>query len=312
MTVVTFAECGTDLPVPEAFDRCSQSSADVTVDSLEVPAEASESEGLYDGALPGNLVGADDEDLTGFAERTDLEAKDDALVQETLVDGKTKDPCNTHSPPLTFQDSRVLDSMVNQAMLSASIEDGLTLPWETGVMTAIFGDEPLVTLPKPVKLTHSLQTDQPLGPRNQDAGTGQASKRLRTAEASQRRFERAIVFKNSLTDRELDDAKWNRALEKLYAIMVSCPAGTPQGVKFDTKDIELNLRQIKILCGARSPNTVAKRANSLAQYCIWHKGYCTSTRSTQFLSVQTTFLTTFGKSTKMAWPTGPFQVSLRQ
>ena len=213
----------------------------MTVDSLEVPAEASESEGLYDGALPGNLVGADDEDLTGFAERTDLEAKDDALVQETLVDGKTKDPCNTHSPPLTFQESRVLDSMVNQAMLSASIEDGLTLPWETGVMTAIFGDEPLVTLPKPVKLTHSLQTDQPLGPRNQDAGTGQASKRLRTAEASQRRFERAIVFKNSLTDRELDDAKWNRALEKLYAIMVSCPAGTPQGVKFDTKDIELNL-----------------------------------------------------------------------
>ena len=130
MTVVTFAECGTDLPVPEAFDRCSQSSADVTVDSLEVPAEASESEGLYDGALPGNLVGADDEDLNSFAERTDLEAKDDALVQETLVDGKTKDPCNTHSPPLTFQESRVFRFYGESGHAQCFDRRWLTLPWE--------------------------------------------------------------------------------------------------------------------------------------------------------------------------------------
>ena len=246
-----------------------------TANSLDGPPEAflAPTFSVYENALPSGPFSPDEEDTTGFREPEESGDNQGTSTLTTDQGQKSKGTLGSDSPPLSSQEARVLDSMVNQAMLSASIEDGLTLPWETGVMAAIFGDEPLVSLPKQTKVAHSLQAGPSFGPDKHSDCPGQPSKRLKTSETTQRRYERAIVFKNSLTDRELDDAKWNRALEKLYAIMVSCQEGTPQGVRFDEKDIELNLRQIKILCGARSPNTVAKRANSLARYCVWHKGY---------------------------------------
>jgi len=37
--------------------------------------------------------------------------------------------------------------------------------------------------------------------------------------------------------------------------------------------MDRNLQQIRVLCGARSPNTISKRANSLLQFCLWHRGF---------------------------------------
>ena len=62
---------------------------------------------------------------------------------------------------------------------------------------------------------------------------------------------------------EADEAKWNRALEKLYAIMISSPGGIPSGVQIKPGHMDINLQQIRILCGSHSLNTVLKRANSL-------------------------------------------------
>ena len=55
--------------------------------------------------------------------------------------------------------------------------------------------------------------------------------------------------------------------------MVSGPSSCPSGVKFDPLDMDRNLQQIRVLCGARSPNTISKRANSLLQFCLWHRGF---------------------------------------
>ena len=173
---------------------------------------------------------------------------------------------------LNDADKALLDSMVHQAMLSASLDDGLSLPWETGVMASIFSDAPLAPMPQLPKVAHTLdhtETD-PNSPLGQ---VGSRAKKPRIEAPATRLYERAISFKNTLTDPELDQMKWNRALEKLYAVMVSGPNSRQEGINFAEGDMERNLHQIRLLCGARSPNTISKRANSLLQFCTWHKGY---------------------------------------
>lgn len=118
-------------------------------------------------------------------------------------------------------------------------------------------------------MTHHLDPAAPTGGVGHDDVAGSPPKRPRLTTST----ERVISFGNALTDPEIDEARWNRDLGKLYAIMVSCPAGTPPGVDFKDKNIDACLRQIRLLCGSRSPNTVAKRANSLAKYCLWHRGF---------------------------------------
>ena len=61
-----------------------------------------------------------------------------------------------HDDVLTDQDRATLDAMVHQAMLGASLQDGLSLPWERGIMANIFGDAPLVTLPQFPQVAHSI------------------------------------------------------------------------------------------------------------------------------------------------------------
>ena len=43
---------------------------------------------------------------------------------------------------LTDADRARLDLIIHQAMLGANLADGLSLPWETGIMATIFGDSP--------------------------------------------------------------------------------------------------------------------------------------------------------------------------
>ena len=177
------------------------------------------------------------------------------------------------STDLSPQQSQALDARINQAVLSAALDDGLKLPWEVGVLASIFGDEPLVPVPQLPKLSHNINPS--LGqPEPEEPGQGERSvKRARTLTSTLRKYERAISFRNTLSDHELDETKWNRALEKVYALMISCPGTEPSGVTFKEGQMEINLRQIRIFCVYRSPNTVSKRANSLVKFCLWHRGF---------------------------------------
>lgn len=178
-----------------------------------------------------------------------------------------------HERTLNESESRILDSMVNQAMLSASLDDGLELPWERGVMACIFGDEPLAAVPKIPDLAHNLDDRKIDRERSGSGSLEPQAKRQRVCNTSLRLYERVIRFKNNLTDHEADEAKWNRAIEKLYAVILSSPGVVPDGVRFQEGHMDLNFRQLRTLCGSRSPNTVAKRVNCLAKYCVWHKGF---------------------------------------
>ena len=179
---------------------------------------------------------------------------------------------NLPDEPLSDRERAILDTMVHQAMLSVDLSDSLTLPWETGIMASIFNDAPLVPNPDLPKVSHSMDHSEPSV--NRAPPTLECNpKRQKTEGGGYKLYERAISFKNTLSDTESDQAKWNRALEKLYAVMVSGPDSRPLSVKFAAGDMERNLQQIRVLCGARSPNTIAKRANSLFQFCLWHKSF---------------------------------------
>ena len=87
-------------------------------------------------------------------------------------------------------------------------------------------------------MTHHLDPAAPTGGVGHDDVAGSPPKRPRLTTST----ERVISFGNALTDPEIDEARWNRDLGKLYAIMVSCPAGTPPGVDFKDKNIDACLR----------------------------------------------------------------------
>ena len=248
---------GSHIPLPPDIDGHEESDSHVE----EPPSHAADAFPIGDEEL--FPLSIDDEFAAG--------APDPSLDQEHLADELCEMKCPREAP-LSDHERSVLDSMVHQAMLSADLSDNLALPWETGIMATIFNDEPLVTVPEVPKIAHTLDHAEAAKFLSEPA-MERVPKRQKLDTAGCRLYERAIVFKNTLSDHESDQAKWNRALEKLYTVMVSGPHSTPLGIIFDDSDMDKNLQQVKILCGARSPNTIAKRANSLLKFCLWHRGY---------------------------------------
>ena len=137
-------EPGTTLPVPPALDGHSTTSEG--------------GDGTGDKSLDGN-----DEDIFASAEsplwaegaeelpddsnaKVGLPGEHDPCTFAQGMDSRDRDK-DIRNHPLSEAESRALDSMVNQAMLSASLNDGLQLPWEVGVMASIFGDAPLASMP---------------------------------------------------------------------------------------------------------------------------------------------------------------------
>ena len=140
-------------------------------------------------------------------------------------------------------------------------------------MACIFGDEPLATTPKLPTLQHDIDERGLTRENEAERSMEPPAKKQRTCNTTLRLYERAIHFRNNMTDHEADEAKWNRALEKLYIVIISSPGSIPAGIRFQEDRMDLNLRQLKTLCGSRSPNTVAKRVNSLTKFCVWHKAF---------------------------------------
>ena len=60
--------------------------------------------------------------------------------------------------------------------------------------------------------------------------------------------------------------------EVIHALHI-CPQGCPSGITLDKDDMRSNLDKIRQFCGSRSSGTVLKRANSLLQYCKWHRQF---------------------------------------
>ena len=251
---------GTPLPLPCDIDHhghaCPEGSPGQTGDIDTASLESS----LVEQPNVGNL----------FGDETPRPVSDGEAAMEGSHFAEQDEP--QHDDVLTDQDRATLDAMVHQAMLGASLQDGLSLPWERGIMANIFGDAPLVTLPQFPQVAHSIDPAN-VEPQPPEAVAETHTKRARTDAFTCRLYERAISFRNSLSYLEMDHAKWNKALEKLYTVMVSGPSSCPSGVKFDPLDMDRNLQQIRVLCGARSPDTISKRANSLLQFCLWHRGF---------------------------------------
>ena len=253
---------GTPLPLPSNIDSHAIDDDQQSQDPAQLHNPA-DSEGLAQDSSDPPPQSMTDEGMDLFGHESCSLPSFAAEVQED-------DP--TLSDELTEADKVTLDSIAHQAMLSASLSDGLALPWESGIMASIFGDAPLVQETALPKVSQALDPSE-LGQQSRRGQVEGPSKRQRTDVGGNRLYERAISFKNTLTDPEMDQAKWSRALEKLYTVMVSGPESCPSSIAFSSEDVERNLRQIRLLCGARSPNTVAKRANSLLQFCLWHRGY---------------------------------------
>jgi hypothetical protein len=162
---------------------------------------------------------------------------------------------------------------VHQRVLGADLDDGLKLPWEQGICACIFGDEDLVPLPSVPKVKHSINPNDYPTAHPEPVEVGTAVKRQKALHTGPRLYERVISFSVTMTDPELDHAKWNRALEKLFTVFTLSPMSKPDGLVLDDEDMLKNFERIRQLCGARSANTILKRANSLLAFCSWHKQY---------------------------------------
>ena len=268
-------EPGTTQPVPPSFDDTSPTS-----DGDEI--SAADHQNRDEQALFGEKHPDDDASPRQMEIGVDMQAGHMVFPEQPGVNSPDNSHRSVVAPGmglisrgnhLSESESKLLDSMVNQAMLSASLNDGLQLPWETGVMASIFGDAPLAAMPSIPSVAHNMDSQKRAQEREFLHPSEPQPKRQRAFISTHRMYERAIQFKNVLTDHDSDEVKWSRALEKLYTVMISSPGTTPTGVRFQDGHVDLNLRQIRVLCGSRSPNTVAKRATSLMKYCMWHRGF---------------------------------------
>ena len=212
-------EPGTTLPVPPSLDGISPTSGGDNVEGDGYP--FSDREDLFADDPSPCHPGCDDDDLEGNkSDSGPWDSQDqDTLAQDAAPARKDQ---VLRGRFLSDAESKVLDSMVNQAMLSASLDDGLQLPWETGVMASIFGDAPLASMPSIPSLAHSMDDRKVLPSKDQPSSVKPQPKRQRVLNSTLRMFERAIQFKNVLTDHDADEVKWNRALEKLYTVMSMC------------------------------------------------------------------------------------------
>ena len=263
-------EGGSHLPLPENIDSHATScDSDTYISPLQE--EPDEPELSFDSDFLAPETGARHSPQGGIYEPGNIEMDESVPSQSLFLEGDPE-PQDPNNDLLSEKDKAVLDSMVHQAMLSADVSDNLTLPWETGIMASIFGDTPLAPTPELPKVAHAV--DHTISAQDRAAPNLEINpKRQKMDSGCHRLYERAISFKNTLSDPETDQAKWTRALEKLYTVMVSGPDSRPASIKFETEDMDHNLRQIRFLCGAKSPNTIMKRANSLLQFCMWHKGF---------------------------------------
>jgi hypothetical protein len=263
-------EPGTTLPVPPALDGNSTTSDGG--DGVGDKSSDVNEENLFASAESPLWAEGEEELPEGNNAKVSLSGGHDQCTFPHGLDFRDKDK-DVRSQSLSEAESRTLDSMVNQAILSASLNDGLQLPWEVGVMASIFGDAPLASIPSIPSLAHNMD-DKKVAPSRDFTNSGEPQpKRQRVLNSTLRMYERAIQFRNVLTDHDSDEIKWSRALEKLYTVMISSPGTVPEGVRFQEGHMDLNLKQIRVLCGSRSPNTVAKRATSLMKYCLWHRGF---------------------------------------
>lgn len=263
-------EIGSRLPLPDDIDGQSVSCESDGCEPTQQD-ETQEPELSFESGIPA-LVPGEGGDPPYDSWETDLLEAAESIASPSFPPEDHLVPQDSTADLLSDREKAVLDSMVRQAMLSADVSDGLTLPWETGIMASIFGDAPLAPNPELPKVAHTV--DQAASAPDRAGPILECNpKRQKTDNSSFKLYERAISFKNTLSDLEADQSKWTRALEKLYTVMVSGPDSRPASIKFETDDMDHNLRQIRVLCGARSPNTIAKRANSLLKFCMWHKGF---------------------------------------
>ena len=258
-------EPGSALPVPPDLDGDSPedvNTPNLEFDEVEKPLHLFAAEAENGESADGERA---DSNFSEHYQGLEQEGVDSEHLPSTSAAG--------NEMPLSESEAKVLDAMVNQAMLGASMNSGLELPWETGVMASIFGDEPLTSMPAIPMLAHNMDGSRTRPVAETITDPKPMAKRQRVTNSTLKLYERAIRFRNNLTDHEADEARWNRALVKLYAVIIASPGTTPAGVKFQDGHMELNLKQLRVLCGSRSPNTVAKRASSLVNFCIWHKTF---------------------------------------
>ena len=176
-------------------------------------------------------------------------------------------------PAPSARELAAFDDLVGQCMLSAQISSGLSLPWEQGVFRSIFGDEPLWSLPEMPLVTQAVPERTLERSREELEGDKPPGKRQKGSQFVHGLYDKAISFSLTLTDHEIDKAKWSRALEKLYSVFSCCKAACPVGLTLDPADMQGNFRKIRELCGSRSCGTILKRANSLVKYCTWHNRF---------------------------------------
>ena len=154
----------------------------------------------------------------------------------------------------------VSDELIRGARLA-----GIRMPWETPLMTQIFGDDrqrpsiPLTmpldwgTSDMPVAGMDSSGVEQPLIP-------------------SQCRWSCAqyVVHKTDETYLQQRDRTMNNALAKWKFLVMLDPAHSEVGRQVGTADDDSATQVLTSVMGVKSPNTVLKRASALMMYYRWN------------------------------------------
>ena len=176
-----------------------------------------------------------------------------------------QDPEIELEEPQTAEQTARFATIIDDHCLSVPPVMNVKLPWETGVMEAIFGTSlelPELPIPRLEPIEIAVDTIRGLSGSAMSQPCSQPGRGV---------YLRVIDFGARLSDDEIDQKSWNQALERWYIIFSSGRAAWPRGYDLDDILKRYDTMSLKRVFGNRSASTVLKRGNSIIRFMKWHR-----------------------------------------
>ena len=159
-----------------------------------------------------------------------------------------------------------LDNLIFEAAFANTRSPSLSLPWETGILGQIFGNEdPFLA----TELPHILTMDSS----GNDVATASSSTRKRARASEIAGYAKVIKSIPDADFVEATETRWTRALALWLSLLEGCDLQTSVGEHVYSMLVEgRRTKALDILrdCfGTKSPHTVLKRGRDLARFVTW-------------------------------------------
>ena len=161
-------------------------------------------------------------------------------------------------------DTKHLEAVVDEAHIQNGIQCNLKLPWESGIMSNIFGNSSLRLLPK---------VETPIGHIDLPVGPDVASSSKVPVETSTKTvFENCVKFSMNRTKLDSEEAQWDIVMQRWESVIMHAPEHSKIGRYVSGLDREQTTFAIRCVFKGKGIATLRKRSDGFKKFAEWYYG----------------------------------------